>query len=87
MSATSASLSVILIHGAFTNSSCWSKVLLGLRARGIRGTATHCPLTSLTHDAAAAQRGRHLSLAGQRHADQSDGIVSKHQQNSEDEPR
>src|SRR5260221_10994342 len=56
MSANSASLSVVLIHGAFTNGSCWSKVLVGLSARGIRGAATHCPLTCLAHDAAAAQR-------------------------------
>src|SRR5258706_12395580 len=56
MSATAASLSVVLTHGAFTNGSCWSKVLVGLRARGIRGAATHCPLTCLAHDAAAAQR-------------------------------
>src|SRR5882672_6533512 len=56
MSATSASLSVVLIHGAFTNGSCWSKVLLGLTTRGVRAAATHCPLTGLTHDAAAVQR-------------------------------
>jgi len=55
-SAHSEVLSVVLVHGAFVNGSSWSRVVLSLAGQGIRATAAHCPLTSLAHDAAAAQR-------------------------------
>jgi pimeloyl-ACP methyl ester carboxylesterase len=56
MTADSTTLSVVLVHGAFATSASWSKVLALLNRAEIPAVAAHCPLTSLAHDAAAAQR-------------------------------
>jgi pimeloyl-ACP methyl ester carboxylesterase len=47
---------VMLIHGAWADGSCWSKVILLLQAKGITVTAAQIPLTSLTDDIAVTKR-------------------------------
>jgi len=48
--------SVVLVHGAWADGSCWSNVILPLRRQGINVIAAPIPLTSLTDDTAALQR-------------------------------
>ena len=47
---------VLLVHGAWADGSCWSKVILLLQAKGITVTAAQIPLTSLTDDIAVTKR-------------------------------
>jgi pimeloyl-ACP methyl ester carboxylesterase len=47
---------VMLVHGAWADGSCWSKVILLLRAKGITVTAAQIPLTSLSDDIAVTKR-------------------------------
>ena len=47
---------VMLVHGAWADGSCWSKVILLLQAKGINVTAAQIPLTSLSHDIAVTKR-------------------------------
>lgn len=47
---------VILVHGAWANGSCWSNVILPLRRHSLNVTAAPIPLTSLTDDVAALRR-------------------------------
>jgi pimeloyl-ACP methyl ester carboxylesterase len=47
---------VMLVHGAWADGSCWSKVILLLQAKGITVTAAQIPLTSLTDDIAVTNR-------------------------------
>src|SRR5580693_8980974 len=47
---------VILVHGAWADGSCWNNVILPLRHRGLNVTAASIPLTSLTDDSAALRR-------------------------------
>ena len=60
---------VILVHGAWADGSCWSKVIPPLQEKGFNVSAVQLPLTSLTDDIAvtrrmlAAQRGPRCSLA------------------------
>ena len=52
---------VVLVHGAWADGSCWSNVILPLRNQGFQVTAAPIPLTSLTEDAVALDarsRGR-----------------------------
>lgn len=44
---------VVLVHGAWADGSCWSNVILPLRHQGLNVTAAPVPLTSLTDDSAA----------------------------------
>ncbi|MEU8472384.1 alpha/beta hydrolase [Streptomyces sp. NPDC029006] len=46
---------VVLVHGAFTDASCWSGVIGHLRAAGLAVAAPVNPLRGLTHDAACLQ--------------------------------
>ena len=48
--------SVILVHGAWADGSCWSNVIVPLQQRGLTVIAAPIPLTSLTDDAVALQR-------------------------------
>jgi pimeloyl-ACP methyl ester carboxylesterase len=48
--------SVTLVHGAWADGSCWSKVILLLQAKGITVTAAQIPLTSLADDIAVTKR-------------------------------
>jgi pimeloyl-ACP methyl ester carboxylesterase len=47
---------VVLVHGAWADGSCWSKVILPLRRQGLIVTCAPIPLTSLTDDIAALNR-------------------------------
>jgi pimeloyl-ACP methyl ester carboxylesterase len=53
---TQSSCTVVLVHGAWADGSCWSNVILPLREKGLKVTTAPIPLTSLTDDAAALQR-------------------------------
>ncbi len=50
------SVSVVLVHGAFENSSIWDKVVPILQRQGIRVAAAQNPLTSVTADAQNTDR-------------------------------
>jgi pimeloyl-ACP methyl ester carboxylesterase len=47
---------VVLVHGAWADGSCWQNIILPLRRQGLKVTAAPIPLTSLTDDIAALQR-------------------------------
>jgi pimeloyl-ACP methyl ester carboxylesterase len=47
---------ILLVHGAWADGSCWSKVILQLKAKGHRVTAAQIPLTSLDDDIAVVRR-------------------------------
>ncbi len=49
-------LAIVLAHGAWADGSSWEKVILGLRAEGLKSVAAPLPLTSLTDDVAALER-------------------------------
>jgi len=47
---------VVLVHGAFADGSCWSKVIPLLTKRGLNAIAVQNPLSSLADDVKAAHR-------------------------------
>ena len=47
---------IILVHGAWADGSCWSSVILPLQKEGLKVTCAPIPLTTLTEDVAALQR-------------------------------
>jgi len=47
---------VVLVHGAFTDGSSWSRVIPLLQRKGYHVTAVQLPLTSLADDVAATRR-------------------------------
>jgi pimeloyl-ACP methyl ester carboxylesterase len=47
---------IVLVHGAWADGSCWQNVILPLRKEGLKVTCAPIPLTSLTEDIAALQR-------------------------------
>lgn len=47
---------IVLVHGAFTDGSCWSDVITILQHRGYHVVAVQNPLTSLDDDVAATRR-------------------------------
>jgi pimeloyl-ACP methyl ester carboxylesterase len=47
---------VVLVHGAWADGSCWRNIILPLRQQGLKVTCAPIPLTSLTDDIAALQR-------------------------------
>jgi len=53
---SSAQVTAVLVHGAWTDSSIWSKVILLLAQVGMRSVAPVLPLTSLADDVAALER-------------------------------
>ena len=52
---------IILVHGAWADGSCWSKVITLLADRGLPATAVQLPLTSYDEDVATVRRA--LALA------------------------
>jgi pimeloyl-ACP methyl ester carboxylesterase len=56
MSSFAQNATIVLVHGAWADGSCWHKVILPLRKEGLRVTCAPIPLTSLTDDIAALQR-------------------------------
>ena len=47
---------IMLVHGAWADGSCWSKVILLLQAKGYNVTAAQIPLTSLENDIDVTRR-------------------------------
>src|SRR5262245_15890740 len=47
---------IVLVHGAFADGSCWAKVIPLLTARGLKAIAVQNPLSSLADDVTAAHR-------------------------------
>ncbi len=47
---------IVLVHGAWADGSCWQNVILPLRAEGLQVTCAPIPLTSLQEDIAALNR-------------------------------
>jgi pimeloyl-ACP methyl ester carboxylesterase len=53
---TERNANVVLAHGAWADGSSWSKVIVGLNAKGVKALAAPLPLTSLANDIAALDR-------------------------------
>jgi len=51
-----AARNIVLVHGAWADGSCWSKVIAFLEAKGFHVVAVQNPLTSLADDVAATKR-------------------------------
>jgi pimeloyl-ACP methyl ester carboxylesterase len=49
-------MNVVLAHGAWADGSSWSKVIIGLRQKGIRAVTVPLPLTTLADDVTALDR-------------------------------
>jgi hypothetical protein len=47
---------IVLVHGAFADGSCWAKVIPLLTKRGLKAIAVQNPLSSLADDVKAAHR-------------------------------
>lgn len=47
---------IVLVHGAWADGSCWSKVILSLEKKGYTVTAAQIPLTSLDDDIEVTRR-------------------------------
>ncbi len=56
MSPLSPAGTVVLVHGAWADGSCWSNVILPLQRQGLKVIAAPIPLISLSGDAAALRR-------------------------------
>jgi len=46
---------IVLVHGAWADSSCWRDIILPLRKEGLKVACAPIPLTSLTEDIAALE--------------------------------
>jgi pimeloyl-ACP methyl ester carboxylesterase len=55
MSSFAQNATIVLVHGAWADSSCWQNIILPLRKEGLQVTCAPIPLTSLTEDLAALQ--------------------------------
>src|SRR5262249_28623969 len=53
---TGKNANVVLAHGAWADGSSWSKVIVGLNAKGVKAWAAPLPLTSFADDVAALDR-------------------------------
>lgn len=54
--AASGNASVILVHAAWADGSCWSKVIVALEQHGVSVVAAPIPLTTLDNDVAMVER-------------------------------
>ena len=73
MSALPQNPTIVLVHGAWADGSCWRNIILPLERRGLSVTCAPIPLTSLTDDVAALGRALErtsgpLVLAGHAYA-------------------
>jgi pimeloyl-ACP methyl ester carboxylesterase len=55
MSSFAQNATIVLVHGAWADGSCWQNVILPLCEEGLRVTCAPIPLTSLSDDIAALQ--------------------------------
>jgi pimeloyl-ACP methyl ester carboxylesterase len=56
MSSFAYNATIVLVHGAWADGSCWDNVILPLRKEGLNVTCAPIPLTSLAEDIAALRR-------------------------------
>ena len=56
MSAVPENPTIVLVHGAWADGSCWTNVILPLQRHGLKVTCAPIPLTSLSDDVAALNR-------------------------------
>ncbi len=56
MSSFAEDATIVLVHGAWADGSCWANVIPPLRKEGLKVTCAPIPLTSLTEDIGALQR-------------------------------
>jgi pimeloyl-ACP methyl ester carboxylesterase len=56
MSSFTQNATVVLVHGAWADGSCWQNIILPLRNNGLQVTCAPIPLTSLEEDIAALKR-------------------------------
>jgi pimeloyl-ACP methyl ester carboxylesterase len=56
MSSFTRNATIVLVHGAWADGSCWQNIILPLQKEGFRATCAPLPLTSLTDDIAALER-------------------------------
>jgi pimeloyl-ACP methyl ester carboxylesterase len=56
MTSLAPNATVVLVHGAWADGSCWQNLILPLRKEGFTVTSAPIPLTSLTEDIAALER-------------------------------
>ena len=56
MSSFAPNAAIVLVHGAWADSSCWQNIILPLRQEGLKVICAPIPLTSLSDDIAALQR-------------------------------
>jgi len=56
MSSFTQNATIVLVHGAWADGSCWQNVILPLRNNGLQVTCAPIPLTSLEEDIAALER-------------------------------
>jgi pimeloyl-ACP methyl ester carboxylesterase len=56
MNSSLSAATVVLVHGAWADGSCWQNVILPLRRHGLTVTCAPIPLTSLTEDITALAR-------------------------------
>jgi pimeloyl-ACP methyl ester carboxylesterase len=47
---------IVLVHGAWADGSCWNDVILPLERQGLKVICAPIPLTSLSHDVSALSR-------------------------------
>jgi pimeloyl-ACP methyl ester carboxylesterase len=55
MSSFAPNSTIVLVHGAWADGTCWQNVILPLRVAGLKVTCAPIPLTSLSEDVAALQ--------------------------------
>ena len=56
MSSTVQNTTIVLVHGAWADGSCWQNAIPPLRKKGLHVTCAPIPLTSLSDDIAALER-------------------------------
>jgi pimeloyl-ACP methyl ester carboxylesterase len=56
MSSFAQNATIVLVHGAWADGSCWQNIILPLRQEGLKVMCAPIPLTSLAEDIAALQR-------------------------------
>jgi pimeloyl-ACP methyl ester carboxylesterase len=56
MSSVAQNATVVLVHGAWADGSCWSNIIVPLQRQGLNVTCAPIPLTSLSDDIAALNR-------------------------------
>ena len=56
MSSLAVNATIVLVHGAWADGSCWQNVILPLCEEGLKVTCAPFPVTSLSDDIAALER-------------------------------